>query len=178
LSQERLYQHPAMRTLRRAIMRELRLQFVASIVLLAIGSGLCIATFKISVVFSVIGLGVSMIAGKLVVDTAANLRIDNHFLLNYLRYQPQHVVWVYSLLAERAPMGLQFLRKGTLHFRLDNGSEFSVGLPAHQLKLVSKFLIRLLPHATFGYSTDLEYLYRVSPERLRRDQDQGEDYFF
>ena len=105
-----------MRNLRNAILRELRMQFAMSLVLLAFGSGLCVLTFKMNIVFSIIGLGLSMVGGKLVVDTTANLRIDNHLLLNYLRYQPQHIVWVYSVLTERTSFGIQLFRKGTLHF--------------------------------------------------------------
>lgn len=164
-----------MRNLRNAILRELRMQFAMSLVLLAFGSGLCVLTFKINVVFSIIGLALSMIAGKLVVDTTTNLRIDNHLLLNYLRYQPQHIVWVYSVITERAPFGIHLFRAGTLHFKLADGSDYTVGMQASKLKLVSKFLMRLLPHATFGYTVDREYTFRVSPERLRKDQEEKED---
>lgn len=168
-----------MRVLRRAILRELRLQFAASVVLLAISSAVCVITFKINVVFSVIGFGVSMIAGKLVVDTAANLRIDNHFLLNFLRYQPQHIVWVYSAQAAPSRSKWSIWSQAAVHFRLDTGAEYTAKIPVQHLRLVMKFLLRLLPQATFGYSTDLEYLYRVSPERLRRpDIDAAEDSWF
>jgi hypothetical protein len=175
LNRETLYRHPAMRNLRNAILRELRMQFAMSLLLLAFGSGLCVLTFKFSVVFSIIGLGLSMVGGKLVVDTTTNLRIDNHLLLNYLRYQPQHIVWVYSVITDRVPFGIHLFRTGTLHFKLDDGSDYSVGMQASKLKLVSKFLMRLLPHATFGYTVDREYTFRVSPERLRKAQESEDD---
>jgi hypothetical protein len=171
-----------MRMLRNAVMRDLRWQFALSLLLLAFGSGLCLLTFKMNVVFSIIGLGLSMVGGKLVVDTASSLRVDNHLLLNYLRYQPQHIVWVYTVVTENTPFGISLFRKGAIHFKLDDGSEFSVGFPAHKLKLVAKFLMRLLPQATFGYTTDRDYTFRVSPERLRKSgrsqQDEGYDEEF
>lgn len=178
LNRENLYRHPAMRNLRNAILRELRMQFAMSLVLLAFGSGLCVLTFKINVVFSIIGLGLSMVGGKLVVDTTTNLRIDNHLLLNYLRYQPQQIVWVYSIITERAPFGIHLFRQGTLHFKLADGSDYTVGMQASKLKLVSKFLMRLLPHATFGYTVDREYTFRVSPERLRKEESKEDDNDF
>lgn len=178
LNRETLYRHPAMRNLRNAILRELRMQFAMSLVLLAFGSGLCVLTFKINVVFSIIGLGLSMVGGKLVVDTTTNLRIDNHLLLNYLRYQPQQIVWVYSIITERAPFGIHLFRQGTLHFKLADGSDYTVGMQASKLKLVSKFLMRLLPHATFGYTVDREYTFRVSPERLRKEESKEDDSDF
>jgi hypothetical protein len=181
MSRESLYRHPAMRMLRNAVMREMRTQFVLSIVLLAFGSGLCILTFKMNIVFSILGFGLSMVGGKLVVDTASSLRVDNHYLLNYLRYQPQQVVWVYTMITENTPFGISLFRKGSIHFKLSDGSEFSVGLPAHKLKLVAKFLMRLLPHATFGYTPDRDYTFRVSPERLRKgynaQDEEGEEMY-
>ena len=164
-----------MRNLRNAILRELRMQFAMSLVLLAFGSGLCVLTFKINVVFSIIGLGLSIVGGKLVVDTTTNLRIDNHLLLNYLRYQPQQIVCVDSIMTVSVPFGIHLFSKGTLHFKLADGSDYTVGMQASKLKLVSKFLMRLLPHATFGYTVDREYTFRVSPERLRKEESKEDD---
>ena len=53
---------------------------------------------------------------------------------------------------------------------LDDGDEISVGLPAQKLKLISKFLNRILTETTFGYSQERAEQYRRDPNSLRASQ--------
>ena len=158
-----------MRMLQRAVRREMRLQFVVSIVLFLLGGYVAYASYKSTLVLMLIGMSISAVALRLMQYTIVNLRIDNNRLLRVLRLQPSQVVWVYSVIVERMPFGFFLGRSGTLYFKLLDGTELSVSIPAHKLRTVYRFVNRLLPHATFGYSADRDYAFRVSPESLRRD---------
>jgi len=71
------------------------------------------------------------------------------------------------------PFGFQFSKNGTIYFKLADGDELSVSLPARQLKTVSKALNKILPQATFGYSEANAQYYDIDPEMLRREKDSG-----
>jgi hypothetical protein len=166
---DRLYRHPAMRLLERAILRDLLLQFAASAGLFSLGAWIAWNTYADNLPLMVIGLAIALIAGKLLDYSAKNLRKGSNRLLTTLQKHPLQVVWVYSVVVERVPFGIYFFRTATLFFKMEDGSELSVHLPHRHLRTVSHFLNRLLPHATFGYTSDRDYDYRVSPGRLRRE---------
>ncbi|MBK8880169.1 MAG: hypothetical protein IPN74_17065 [Haliscomenobacter sp.] len=164
-----LYRHPAMRLLQRAIRRELRLQFAASLGLFFLGFYIVYNCYHSNMVLMVMGLSISLIATKLLQYTISNLRKGSNRLLNILQNQPGQVVWIYSVVIERMPFGILLMRAGTMFFKMADGTEMSVRLPGNHLRTVSRFLARLLPHATFGYTSDRDYSFRLSPENLRRD---------
>ncbi len=90
-------------------------------------------------------------------------------LWQLLAHEPRRIVWVYGLVIRRLPFGFELGRSGLLYFMLDDGESVSVPLPADKLKLVSRFLNRLLPHATFGWSAEKLARYRRHPPSLRRN---------
>ena len=139
-----------MRLLQQAIRREMRLQFAASLALFFLGLYLSYSTFHSNIPLMIMGMAITLIAAKLLQHT-------------------KQVVWIYSTAVEHAPFGIHLYRRGTMYFKMADGMELSVRLPHRQLRTISKFLHRLLPHATFGYSTDRDYSFRLSPENLRRD---------
>ena len=69
------------------------------------------------------------------------------------------------------PFGFYWSENGLLFFKLANGEEITVHLKAKHLKLVSKTLGRLLPHTTFGYSSERDQWYQLDPQLLIKDQD-------
>ncbi len=163
-----LYRHPAMRELESAVRREGQLQFLACLGILLFGMALTAVFFRTSVLMTILGLGIFVIGIKVVFEAGENMRLDQNRLLVVLRDQPEKIVWVFTMVTERMPFGFRFMRSGLLYFKLSNGDQFSVSLPTRKLKLVSKFLNRLLPHATFGYSKERDRQYQQSPEMLRR----------
>lgn len=165
-----LYQHPGFLILKRALQWEMRLQLLTSLALLLCGLTLCYFFFQNNVPLALIGLIASVYGVKLVYKTAYKQDIEQHPLMRTIYYHPREIVWVYSLLTERMPFGFQFSKSGTLYIKLIDGSEYSVSLRARKLRLVSKTLSRLLPHATFGYSVRKQQWFLESPEKLRRGQ--------
>ena len=71
-----------------------------------------------------------------------------------LTHHPKDILWVYSFVYQRMPFGFQMSSKGLMYFKMTNNREICVALPSKDLKMVSRFLNRVLPHAMFGYSKE------------------------
>jgi hypothetical protein len=87
-----------------------------------------------------------------------------------LEHHPRQIVWVYSIVTERLPFGFNVARAGLMYFKLADGDEITVSLPAERLPWISRYLNDRLPHATFGYSRDREQWYLASPYLLLREE--------
>ncbi len=167
--------HPAMEILRKALQRELRLQLVLAWALVFGGLALIYFGLESSVWLVFFGLILVVLATGMVLSLVKYWHIERHPMLQSLQQRPKEIVWVYALVTERMPFGIQFIKNGILYFKLKNGEELSVSLSANKLKLVSKTLSRLLPHATFGYSIEREQTFITDPEQLlRRKNEEGE----
>ncbi len=90
----------------------------------------------------------------------------NHLLIQLLLNDPRKIVWVYSLSTQSMPYGFHINRFGLMYFKLIDGDELSVSLPANKLRAVSKSLNAHLPHATFGYTKEREQWYMAHPGML------------
>ncbi len=170
MSDDRLFRHPGIQLLRQALRREMRLQLITCISLAVLGLVLSVAFFASSIILTIIGLFFMVIGINLTYQAARGHRPDDHPLMEVLRHQPHRVVWVYSVVTQRMPFGLQFSQNGILYFKLIDGDQISVSAPRKHLKLISKTLNRLLPHASFGYTKDREQWFLASPELLLRSK--------
>lgn len=93
------------------------------------------------------------------------------FWRRQFREEPESIVWVYGLITERMPFGFKTVSTGTLHLVETSGDIHTFGLKPADLKLVTKTLNRVLPHADFGYSPGRELKYRGEVTNFRgRDQ--------
>lgn len=81
-------------------------------------------------------------------------------LFEILREEPETIKWVYAMVTERHPFGLQFSIAATLYLVGEDGWETSIAIPKNKVLLVSKTLNRVLPHAEFGYTKEREFRYR------------------
>ena len=170
MNRPNLYQHPAMDLIRKSVIREIRQQLLMCFLLLLTGLVLVIFTFGKGVILPALGLSIGVISVNLIFKFALKLKLDEPKLIQMLRNNPQEVVWVYTMVTQRLPFGLSFMRSGLLYFKLANGDEITISLPCAKLKMVSKYLNRLLPHATFGYSPENAKSFHKSPENLRKSQ--------
>lgn len=170
--QSRLYTHPAMQALKKAVKRETRLQLFAALALTFIGVFICYQSFETNGFLVVLGLVGVIIGLRYTFRMATQWRVEHTRLMQLLLHNPKQIVWVYSTVTQHMPFGFQFINMGTLYFKLIDGDEISVSLKAKDLKIISRFLNRLLPHATFGFSKDKEQWFMAAPEMLiRGDKD-------
>lgn len=176
---EKYEHHPAMQILRAAIRKEWRIKAVAGLISFCIGFQLCFHFFAKNSILVIIGLVLFLMGMRLGWQCLKEHMQGNNVLLNFLCHRPNEIVWVYSLITQRMPFGFEFSKNGLLYLKLLSGDEISLNMPAVQLRLVSKFLNKLVPHATFGYSKEKERLYRENPAMLMRNpssKKSGDDF--
>jgi len=161
-----------MRKLQQALQREQRLKLLASVAMLLLGGLLSALFFHRSVIVAIAGLVILVLGIKFVFQFAGRQGISDIRLMKLLREHPREIVWVYSVVTERLPFGFKFSKSGILYFKLADGDELSVSMSADDLKLVSRFLNRVLSHATFGYTADREQWYLANPRMLLRPEDE------
>lgn len=165
---QRLLEHPGIQVLQQAVRREQYRQLVAFSLLLASGLIFCCFAIQHNALITIAGVIFSILGAAALFHVYTHWNDDRLIVL--LRYQPRQIVWVYSLSLQIAPFGIYLFRRGTLFFKLSDGEEISISVPAHKLRLVSRTLNRLLPHATFGYTREREEQFRRSPLSLLRDE--------
>lgn len=159
--------HPAMQLLCRALRKEVRLKAVFAILGTLTSGFLLYLSFARNTILTVIFLVCLLLGFRFLIKTLREISLENNRLLLLLNRQPEKIVWVYALNTQRLPFGLDFSESGVLYFKLNDGDEFSVALPAKKLKLVSHFLNRVLPKTVFGYSPERAENYRQSPANFK-----------
>lgn len=89
-------------------------------------------------------------------------------LIRDLERNGQSIVWVYYMKVETMPYGIRIMDMTTLFFMLDNGEKHTLRANEKRILKIMNSLRDALPHATFGYSTQKEQLYRANPDLLRK----------
>ncbi len=168
--QEKYRNHPAMQILCKALLRESRLQLIFSLLLTGGSAVLISFCFTKHIILTAFGLTSFVFGLRFFFKTAQQSSIESNRLILLLNKNPKQIVWVYALNTQLNPFGLEFMDSGVLYFKLADGDEISVGLPAKKLKLVSKFLNRILIETTFGYNKERAEQYRRDPNSLRSSQ--------
>jgi hypothetical protein len=168
---EETYQrHPAMRLLRRSLGSEERIKAGFASALLISGATFGWVFYQQKNVLTAIGLSAIILAIKLLAEVWRNPGVESDRLWRLLTHHQQEIVWVYTINTQIMPFGFHLWDRGEIKFCLLDGSELTVFLPARKLKMVSKFLNRLLPHATFGYSDERRQQFEQDPALLVRKQ--------
>lgn len=168
--QEKYRNHPAMQILCNALLRDTRLQLLSALLLTG-GSAILVSfCFTNNIILTAFGLTTFVFGLRFFFKTVKQSSLKSNQLILLLNKNPQKIVWVYALNTQLNPFGLKFMNSGVLYFKLSDGDEISVGLPVKKLKLVSKFLNRILTETTFGYSKERAEQYRLDPNSLRSSQ--------
>jgi hypothetical protein len=168
--QKKYRNHPAMQILCKALLRDTRLQLLFA--LLSTGGSTILVSFCFTknIILTAFGLTTFVFGLRFFFKTVKQSSIESNRLILLLNKNPKKIIWVYALNTQLNPFGLEFMDSGVLYFKLSDGDEISVGLPAKKLKLVSKFLNRILTETTFGYSKERAEQYKSDPNSLRSSQ--------
>ena len=118
------------------------------------GSLVYLSFFNTHIVAAVIGAAFAVLGGGMLYHFRKIKANPNTNLIKIIDENPAFIVWVYTLETNLMPFGFKVNDKGLIYFKLRNGDEISVKMPAKHLKLVSRFLNRLLPEAMFGFSKE------------------------
>ncbi len=163
---ERIIRHPGLDPLWRSIERDHRYKLLTAVVMVAGGLLLGVLSLTYSAWLPFAGsftatLGAFWLLRLLGTQPVAGWQEE-------LRDHPDQFVWVYGMVTERMPFGLNLMRSGVLYLFDETGEGHSFSLPADQLLLVTKTLNRLLPRAEFGYTQERELRYRGEISRQKK----------
>ncbi len=170
MDQDDFINAPEVQRLRQCLRREHRLKIIAAAGLLFVGLSFVSLFFQGYIILTVFGLVCTVLGLRFMAKLLRVQHTEEHRLFRLLHHQPKQIVWVYSVVTEHLPFGFQINRRGTLYFKLVDGDDISVSMPAEELRRVSKFLNPILPHASFGYTRDREQWYIASPLMLLQDE--------
>ncbi len=162
---------PALRTIREAIRREWEMKRWAGGITGLVGISLLFLFFGRSHVWAIIGLALVLLGLGILYQAWRNGHPRNHPLPPLLNRHPRQIVWVYSVVTHRLPFGFNFSRDGIMYFKLADGSDISLSMPADRLKWVSRYLNDRLPHASFGYTRERQQWYMANPHLLMQEED-------
>ena len=151
-----------------AILRELRMETIGALLVLIAGSIAFTFGFSKNIFLLILSWVLIYFGIKYSWQALKVQRVEDSELMKVLLQKPKKIVWVYSIVTNRMPFGFQFSKSGVMYFKMIDGKEISIGMSAKELKIVSRFLNRMLPHATFGYSPEKEQRYQENPELLVR----------
>ena len=164
-----LLAHPAMRTNREGIRRDLRLKLAVGVLLLVSGLGLALFFYQKYNLLAVLGLGVALPGAWFLREYVRRPKVEDDPLWQVLHRAPRQIVWVFTQEEQLMPLGLHLMDRGTLFVMLLDGSEITLALPTQKLKLASHYLHRLLPHAAFGFTVERRQQFEANPGLLIKD---------
>ena len=163
---EKIYKHPGIQLIRQALRRDWRQQVFFSLLLFFVMTTLLYWAFgRYSLVAAFSGVGLVFALG-LLARLWRNSSPDHHPLMRLIYEEPEKVVWVYGVVTQRLPFGIQLTHAGLLYLKLVDGDDFCISLPTDKLKMVSRTLNRVLPNAVFGYTQEREEQYAIDPKSL------------
>lgn len=167
MKRETQLNHPGLEPLWQSLEREWLTQLIALAALITGGLAMIAVALKGYLIIMTLGLVICTVGGFYLYQHLSEPRTLDA-LLEMLYETPDDIVWVYSMVNDHHPFGLQFFQRGILYFKLVNGDEISANLPPRKLKLISKILSRSLPDTVFGYSNERARRYLSNPASLKK----------
>lgn len=158
-----------MKLIQRCIRRKIRSKVFLSAMPLVLGTVLFFYCRQLGTVLSILSLLLVLTSIYLTRKTLKSNRLENHPLWELLLQRPLQIVWIHTVRTQLMPFGFYLWETGQMYFKLVDGKEISIVLPAKKLRMVSRFLNKMLPHATFGYSPENERLFQENPAQLFKD---------
>jgi hypothetical protein len=170
-------EHYAIKCIKRALVNDRNTKMMVAIFAIGFGVWLLYYNWQANKAwFLGIAALTALVTGfRLWINVLQYWKVNQMPLLFLLNNQPIKIVWVYSVLTVFLPFGVQWARRGTMYFKLENGDELTIRLLEADIPKVAKYLNTKLPHATFGYTQEREQWYMASPLLLIRDDYEYED---
>lgn len=161
---ENLIRHPAFQIVVNSVVREIRLVFFLSFFALCAGTALLMVSLKYGILFAFLGSILVGISAWLYFQYREIQDPEKSPIIKALREEQGQIVWIYPYITEVMPFGVSLFKRCYIIIKLDDGAEHSFIIRMKEKKLLLKWMKRLLPHTTFGFSKDREARYGISPE--------------
>jgi len=158
-----------MLTIREGIQRDLWLKLAVGLGLLVAGLALVAFFYQKYRLLAVLGLGIGLPGAWFLREYIHRPKVEDDPLWQVLHRRPRHIVWVYTQEEQLMPFGLLLTKRGTLFVMLLDGTELTLALPTRKLRLASKYLQRLLPHAVVGFSQERRQQFETNPALLLKN---------
>lgn len=97
-------------------------------------------------------------------------KLNKQPVLQYIEFDPRQIVWVYSYVIETMPFGIRFLKMHTVYFYFKNGKYTTIRVSSDVHNKLMGDLRDRLPHASFGFTSEKEQLYKANPALLYRTE--------
>ena len=148
------------------LIQEKKLKALSAICLIFFGSGTIFHCFDDNTLLAMTGLAI-LLSG---IYYALHLRATPIILPQLITQRSRKIVWIYSMVIQRMPFGLQFSKPTYVYFKMLDGEEIVISIPEKDLVDLMKTLNAYLPHATFGYSDEKELWYRADPALMYQEE--------
>ncbi len=154
--------HPALVPLWKSLEKDWLLQLTVKLIALVIALVILAVGMNSNPAIFILGVVLTGVGGWL---TLQHFRRKSTLekLQDRLYDHPESVVWIYTIVLEHHPFGLQMNERGLIYLKFDNGDEVSAYLPPRRLKLITKILHRALPYTVFGYTKERAEQYKKDP---------------
>lgn len=161
--------HPAMQALWKALLKEQQTLVITG-ALLAMGSLAWLWLGWLDWAWRLLGSSILLaLAGNCLYEIRKEWKKGQPVIWQTLQEMPQQVVWVYSGANTISFLGLYEVTRTNLCIALDTGKLYTIRVPNHQVRVIIRTLHRIVPHASFGFSSDRQESFRRNPVSLRRN---------
>jgi energy-converting hydrogenase Eha subunit C len=121
---------------------------------------------RASTLLAVLSIGIFLVGFIFLIQILRHWQAESHPLVQILQHEPKQIVWVYAINIEMMPAGIKFWNEHTFSIHLLNKQEIQLKMHASQISPLRRYLQKLLPHATFGYSHERAQWYTANPMLL------------
>ena len=161
--------HPALVPLWKSLEKDWLLQLTVKLVVLVIALILLAVGMNANPAIFILG-SVLTVAGSWLTFRHFRQKGTLEKLQDRLYDDPGSVVWIYTIVLEHHPFGLQIHDRGLIYFKFDDGDEVSAYLPPRKLRMITKVLHRALPYTVFGYTKERAEQYKKDPMLISKWQ--------
>lgn len=120
----------------------------------------------IGIILSLVSLILLLVIFKLLFEVLKASKVVETELYQTILTKPEKIVWVYPVVTENSPYGVNVFSTVIIYFKLDNREHLVLNVRRSQLAEIMAALNELLPHSSFGFSKEKEQWYLAEPALL------------
>lgn len=169
MSSNNYFDHPASDIFLEVIQKELNRLLIFASVSFFSGLGLALFFLRSNFYGTGIGVGLLLLGTYLFVLWSKTGVAENAAIFKALKFNPNEIVWVYTIKVDIMPFGIRLFKRNYLTFKFISGREETLPIPESKSLVLENWLKRVLPYATFGFSNERMKTYESDPSRLKKD---------
>ena len=163
-----------LKIIKASILKSRILQSCVSLILLVVSTYLLINSLSIednrlAMMNQIIGITICIVSCLLLFNALKIIKLGSSDLIDMLTYEPEKIVWVYYTVTMLMPFGIKVSNKTVLCLKDSKGKQHTIYVNNKRIIRLMNLLKKRLPHATFGYNHENEFLYKIHPALLRKD---------